>query len=186
MSDHTLLSTDHVKYTLLTVDKLKPFPHRATYMVKPDRRQLALSIRQHGILMPITVNSETLEVIDGTERMKVAIDLNISHVPVVFVEGDSVDMMLLHVTMNRYQSNVVNARLSKIVRAVLRSGKYEEDELRSKLGLTLDEFLVLQDGTVIRQRNIPEHEFSKAWVPVESNSADDFRIERPTGKSETD
>lgn len=165
---------------------LKPYKHRATYVLKPDARQLSLSIRQHGVLVPLVIREGTMEVIDGTERVNVVSELGINTVPAKFVDVDDVDAMLLHVTLNRYRGSVVNRKLAEIIRRVMASKKYDEGELRSKLGLTVDEYLVLQDPSVIRQRNIPDHKFSKAWVPVESSSRDDFRIERPTGKAESE
>lgn len=168
------------------VDVLRPFPYRTTHLLKPDARQLALSVRQYGVLMPLLVNEDTSEVLDGAERVKVALDLGIETLPVRFVDVDTVDAMLLHVQINRYRSSVVNSKLSEVVRNVSRSGKYTDGEIRVALGLTMDEFQVLRDGSVIRQRKIPDHTFSKAWVPVESSSSDDFRIERPTGKAESE
>lgn len=165
---------------------LRPYKHRSTYVLKPDARQLSLSIRQYGVLVPLVVREETMEVLDGTERINAAMELGIKKVPVKIVDVDEVDAMLLHVTLNRYRGSVVTRKLAEIIRRVESSKKYSEGELRGKLGLTVDEYIVLQDPSVIRQRNIPDHKFSKAWVPVESSSKDDFRIERPTGKAESE
>ena len=50
--------------------------------------------------------------------------------------------------------------------------------------MTSDEFDVLADGSLVKMRKIKQHSYSPAWVPIESTSGEDIRIERPTGHTE--
>ena len=51
--------------------------------------------------------------------------------------------------------------------------------------MTLEEFQILLDGSLVKMRKIKQHTYSPAWVPIESASGEDIKIERPTGHSET-
>jgi len=110
--------------------------------------------------------------------------MKIKKVPVVVVNCDDVAAMLLHIDMNRYRGIVVAKYLSRLMQRIMQSQRYTEEELRTRLGMTYDEFDVLLDGTLIKMRKIKQHTYSPAWVPIESKTGEDLHIERPTGHSE--
>ena len=153
------------------------------YVVQPDKNQLKESIRTYGILSPIVVNKNNV-VIDGYARIDIAASLGIVNVPVVRVDVDEVEEMLLHINLNRYRGIVVAKFMSQIIKRILSSRKYTYEDLRKKMRLTSEEFDVLSSGSLIKMRKIKQHTYSPAWVPIESKTGDDIQIERPTGHSE--
>ena len=166
------------------ISDLKPYKYSTTYLVSSDFHSLADSVRRFGLLSPLIVCKDTMEVLDGKYRLSVLHADGAETAPCIVMDIDEVDAMILHVQINRYRSEVITKDLSKLVRRIKIAHKYAEKELMALMSMTHDEFNVLLQGTVIRQRNIPDHVYSKAWVPVESDSPEDFKIERPTGKPE--
>tara|TARA_B100000287_G_C20425616_1_gene699351 strand:- start:267 stop:788 length:522 start_codon:yes stop_codon:yes gene_type:complete len=164
---------------------LKPSDWKSVcYLVKPDYKQLTSSIQKYGILSPLVIIKDGT-IIDGYHRWIIANELKIRDVPVVIVEVDKIEAMMLHIDINRYRGIVVAKYLSRVLQKIYQSGKYGVNELRKKLGMTLEEFQILLDGSLVKMRKIKQHTYSPAWVPIESASGEDIRIERPTGHSET-
>ena len=91
------------------------------------------------------------------------------------------EAMILHIQMNRGRGSVVTKRLSALVRTLYVSGAATEKDLCSAFNMTLDEFEVLLDGTIVKHRAIKDHIYSRAWVPIESDVklADEPLIEVP-------
>ena len=58
------------------------------------------NIRSFGIIQPIIVNKSTLEVISGNLRLKIALELNYSLVPVIYCELGVIDFMKLALSSN--------------------------------------------------------------------------------------
>ena len=163
---------------------LKPSYWRsACHVVAPDFSRLQASIKRHGFLSPLVIQPNGT-IIDGYHRWIIANDCNIKNVPVVVVDIDDIDAMLLHVDMNRYRGAVIAKLLSSLIQQILLSKKYSYDDLRKRMALSDDEFSLLADGSLIKMRNIKEHKYSAAWVPVESKTGEDIFIERPTGLAE--
>jgi hypothetical protein len=168
----------------IKTSKLKPAKWvSASYVVSPDYRRLTNSIIKYGILSPILAQKNG-KIIDGYHRWTVANEQGISTVPVVIMDIDNIDAMLLHIDMNRSRGTVVAKYLSRMLKRILASGKYSHEDLRHKLEMTSDEFDVLADGTLVKMRKIKQHSYSPAWVPIESASGEDIRVERPTGHAE--
>jgi ParB-like chromosome segregation protein Spo0J len=168
----------------IKTSKLKPAKWvSASYVVSPDYRRLTNSIIKYGILSPI-LTQKNGKIIDGYHRWAVANEQSLDRVPVTIMDIDDIDAMLLHIDMNRSRGIVVAKYLSRMIKRILASGKYNAEELCRKLEMTNDEFDVLADGTLIKMRKIKQHSYSPAWVPIESASGEDIRIERPTGHTE--
>lgn len=174
-----------MKIDMVDITSLSVASWNSVYTLKPEKRQMKASIKKFGVLSPVVVQRSTNVIIDGKTRAAIALELGHTSVPVVFVDCDDVDAMVLHVRLNRYRGEVVARRLSTIIRRILVSHKYTEDELRAEFGMTRDEFDVLADGTILKHRKISEHVYASAWVPIESSSGEDMRIERPTGHPES-
>ena len=158
--------------------------HSVCYIVTPDLKRLEDSIETYGILSPIVIKPDGT-IIDGFHRWNIALSKGIDKVPVVVVEVDDVEAMLLHIDMNRYRGIVIAKYLSWLIQNVLSSKKYSQNELRKRLALTTEEFDLLAEGSLIKMRKIKQHTYSPAWVPVESKTDEPaIKIERPTGHSE--
>jgi len=51
--------------------------------------------------------------------------------------------------------------------------------LAARLGMGASEFAVLIDGSLLKSRKIPQHTYSRAWVPIESDRDETPVTERP-------
>jgi len=155
----------------------------ACYLVSPDYKKMEKSIKQYGILSPIVIQPNGT-IIDGFHRWKIANELEIAKIPVVVIDVDDIEAMLLHIDLNRYRSIVIAKYLSNMMVEILQSGRYDHDSLRSRMSLTSEEFDILAEGSLIKMRKIKQHTYSPAWVPIESNTGEDIKVERVTGHSE--
>jgi len=167
--------------------ELKPATWRATYMLSPDLAVLARSVHKHGILSPIIVRKDGMTIIDGHERCSLALKNQQVResigetVPVSIIDCTEQEAMILHIQMNRGRGLVVTKRLSALIRKLHISGAATEQDLCIAFNMTLDEFEVLLDGTIVKHRAIKDHIYSRAWVPIESDVklADQPLIEAP-------
>lgn len=153
------------------------------YIVSPDYKRLSKSIDTYGFLNPITIQSDGT-IIDGYHRWVIGNELGAKQIPVVVVDVDDINAMLLHIDLNRYRGIVIAKYLSRMMQRIMESDRFSEDQLRERMGLGQDEFDILLDGTLIKMRKIKQHTYSPAWVPIESKSGEDIIIEKPTGHSE--
>jgi nitrogenase molybdenum-iron protein alpha/beta subunit len=77
--------------------------------------------------------------------------------------------------------------MSNIVRELFHSRKYSEDQLKEMLNMSYAEITLMLDGSVLKTRNIKEHKYSRAWVPIEAPAGtldqdEMLTIERPPNK----
>lgn len=174
--------------TWVPAASLRLAPWRSTYILKPDLQVLAASLEDYGWLQPLVVQQATGVIIDGNYRWEVASNLpklkreTEETVPVIFVDCDDVEAMLLHARMNRGRGNVVARKLSRIVQQILRSKKYGEPDLKRSLGMHSDEMDLMVDGSLLKDKKISEHKYSAAWVPIEAPASlkdQAIAIERP-------
>ena len=147
---------------------------QATYILRPDMVTLASSIKQYGILSPLLVRSADNMVIDGTQRIRIitgnrhiAKDVG-QIVPIIKIDCDKIDAMLIHAQVNRGRGSLVAKNLSRIIRDIIRSRKYSQSDLERALAMKSVEFDLMMESTIIKQRDIQNYNYSRAWVPVEA------------------
>jgi ParB-like chromosome segregation protein Spo0J len=161
-------------YEMVNTDELKVAPYKATYILRPDLLVLAASLEDFGFIIPIIVHRSTMEVIDGNERLllaksqKTIIAKCEGFVPVVFVDCDKYEAMLMHLRINRGRSSIVAKPMSTVIRELIFSGKSNRESLNRQLAMKKDEFDLMLDGNLLKNRKISEHKYSRAWVPVEA------------------
>lgn len=170
--------------TLENWKALKPSSFKTVnHVLAPDYRLLKESLEKFGWLVPIVVRKEDSTIIDGYHRWVLAANDPKAlgeEIPVSWVSCDQVDAMVLHVVLNRSKGSILNRDLSVLLKQIQRSKKYEEEELRLLFRMSHDEFDILRDGTLLKHKNIKRHEYSKAWVPIEtSGTSEPIKIERP-------
>ena len=171
----------------LPLTAVKPAPWRVNYMLKPDMLLLAQSMNDYGWLQPIVVQKSTSHIIDGFHRWVTAQDPAFvkrygKNLPVVIQDVDTVDAMIMHVRLNRSRGDIFAKPFSKLIRTLVVSDKYDADQIADMLNMSADEFDLMLTGGLLKQRKIPQHQYSKAWVPVEAPSKgelDNQVIERP-------
>lgn len=166
-------------------NELRPAPWRANHTFRPELKVLSDSIAKHGWLQPIVIMEDGL-IVDGFTRWFIAGNVKsiqkkyAGNIPCVVFDGDEIDAMVAHIRLNRARGELIPRSVSVIVRDVIRSGKFDLEGLKKELRMTDDEISVLLEGSLLKVRKIDEHDYSKSWVPIESNgvpSAPSF--ERP-------
>lgn len=163
-----------MKVEQISIDDLKVAPYKSTYILRPDLLVLSASLADFGFIQPIIVHKNTMEIIDGNERFLLAssvkkiIEKCEGFVPCVLIDCDKYDAMLMHVRLNRGRGSLVAKPMSAIIRKVVYSGKSDRKSLDRELCMKKMEFDLMMDNTIIKQRKISEHKYSRAWVPVEA------------------
>jgi ParB-like chromosome segregation protein Spo0J len=158
---------------MLEIDNIKPASWRTGYILRPEYRTLRDSMIEYGWLSPILVRAADYTIIDGFARWQMAgNDKKVAskvgtQVPVVLIDCDETDAMIMHVRMNRSSGQPVAKLLSRLIRRIDSTKKYSDDELRDLLGMGREEFTVLIEGSLLKSRKLKEYKYSKAWIPVE-------------------
>ena len=174
--------------TYVGIDELKEGPWRATHVLKPDMALLAQSINAYGWTAPLVVRHQTMEIIDGHHRWLVVLnDKGLARrvkkqVPVLTVRCSKQQAMLMHLQLNRSRGSVTGEGMSRVVRELVLSKAFSKHDLMHSLAMSQDELDVMVDGTLFKHRNVANHQYSKAWVPIEAPSSithDAAIIERP-------
>lgn len=173
----------------VNISSLRPADWRACYMFKPELRLLADSLADYGWISPIVARTDGT-IVDGFSRWLVAqSDKRLvkkfgGEVPVMWVYCDEAEAMVMHVRLNRARGVMVAKNLSRLLKRVSRTGKWTSADVQAAVRMSNEEFDTLIDGSLIKSRALKEHEYSKAWVPVEAPPADavlagNITIERP-------
>jgi ParB-like chromosome segregation protein Spo0J len=158
-----------MKLHTCSAENLKPGPWKTTFMLKTDLKALAVSLNMFGWAQPLVVKHDTLEIIDGHERWQLTRKTPLGkEIPVLMYAGDTADSALLHIHLNRDRGAIQASQLGRKLKIILRSRKYDEQHLMKQFAMTADELDVLLEGTLLRKRNIAEHNYSRAWVPIEA------------------
>ena len=145
-----------------------------TYILRPDLLVLADSIMSFGLQSPLVVRKENNSIIDGSQRFKLISNNKrlaekfTDGIPVTYVDCDELDAMVLHVQMNRGRGSIVAKQLSSVVRHLKKSRKFNEQDFVTHFCMKFDELELMMNPTIIKQRKITEHNYSRAWVPVEA------------------
>ena len=109
------------------LDELNVPDWNATYILRPDLLVLTSSMMDYGILSPLVVQQDGLNVIDGSQRLKaIRGNKDLSErfadgVPVHMIGCGTTEAMALHVQLNRGRGSMVAHRLSRIVKQLKRS-----------------------------------------------------------------
>jgi hypothetical protein len=164
---------------------------RATYILRPDLMVLSASLQEFGFIQPIHVRQGTNEIIDGSERWLLATNVKSimnkieGKIPVVEHKLDSLESMMLHLRLNRGRGSLVAKPMSRVIRKLYISKKYDRKAFENLLCMKTDEADLMLDGGIIKVRKIHEHTYARAWVPIEAPSGTVDReptIERPPNK----
>ena len=170
------------------VKSLKQPTWRATHTIRPNLLTLSSSLKMYGFVHPIHVMGDMSTIIDGSERVNLSVNVKqISKeigesVPVLVHNVSETEAMMLHLQLNRGNGNIVAKRMSSIIRKLYLSNSYTEKDFDSILCMKREELELMLDGSIFKNRKIAEHNYSRAWVPVEAppGTIDDGPvIERP-------
>lgn len=163
-----------MEFEFIEFNRLKPADWRANYVLRPDLDVLCENIYNYGWIAPIVVQKNTMIIIDGFHRWicaqtdKQIIKRDKKRVPVVYKDVDDIDARIMHIALNRGRGQIVGSYMSQIIRDIYHSKKYSLDEIKEIFSMSVAEVGLMMDGSVFKQRNIAEFEYSKAWVPIEA------------------
>jgi ParB-like chromosome segregation protein Spo0J len=158
---------------MVAVTELNVPEWHATYILRPDLLVLADSLASEGFVSPLVVQRGTNDVIDGTQRLRLVMGNRhlaemFPEVPVVYKDVSNLQAMALHVQLNRGRGSVVAKSLSAIIRKLKKSRAFSVDDFARKFAMKGDELELMLDGTILKHRNVKNHSYSRAWVPVEA------------------
>lgn len=162
------MKNERLTITYMDPRELKPAEWWSTYMLKPDRDLLSRSIEHYGIMQPIVIQKSSNTIIDGHTRVHVALDARLEEVPVVIKDVSNTEAMFMHLRLNRAKGQIVGKKMSMIIKDLLRSGQYSENDLKYYLVMKSDEMDLMVDGSLLKSRKVSDHKYSRAWVPVEA------------------
>ena len=154
-------------------DELRPAGWATSHVLRPDERLLVDSLTLHGWLVPLVVTRSGL-IVDGNQRYRLVTDNPKlaaavgDTIPVNVVDCDEVDAMVMHMRLNRGRGMVVAKRVSGLIHEVLAAGRYDQLTLRKMLCMTPEEFAVLHDAVYVKLKAVSQHQYSRAWVPIEA------------------
>lgn len=175
------MKTENIK-----INDLQSGSWQASHILRPDLLTLAKSLADFGFLSPLIVRKTDNSIIDGYHRWRIVKDDKhlsklFTEVPCMVIDCDSIEASLIHLRLNRGRGFLVADRVSAVVKGLVRSKKYSEEDLSQLLSISSDEFDLLIDGTILKRVNYPEHKYSRAWVPIEApkGATDNVVIEGP-------
>jgi hypothetical protein len=166
----------NIKIELVTKGELHVPEWKSTYTLRPELLVISSSLMQHGFIQPLHARRETKEIIDGSERYNLFMEIDeISEnhgelIPVIFHDCDKMEAMMMHMQLNRGKSVIVAAKMSKIIREMKRSGRYTNQDFDDLLCMKSDELSLMLDSSLLKVRKIKEHNYARAWVPIEAPS----------------
>ena len=162
-----------MKIEQVKAEAVRPPQWGTTHILTPDFRLLVKSILDFGWLYPIVARVQDATIIDGMSRWVIATsDRNVQArdrgvIPVQWVDCDEKTAKIMHVRLNRARGTIAARHLSSLVKDLIETSGLSDDQLISSLGMTVEEFSVLAEPSLIKLRKLSEHVYSNAWVPVE-------------------
>jgi hypothetical protein len=164
----------NLKIEIVDIEELNTPAWRATYTLRPNLLILSALLTQYGFVQPIHVARQNSIIIDGTERVnlcrnvKALSGIKKNGIPVIFHDISEKQAMMMHLQMNRGNNNIVAKKMSSIIKKLYVSGSYTEKDFDDLLCMKRQEFELMIDGSILKSRKIQEHNYSRAWVPVEA------------------
>lgn len=161
-------------YQEVSADSLREPSWHATHILRPDLVVLADSVANFGILSPLIVQRSSGMIIDGVQRHRLIVgnkhlkEMYYDKVPVRFVDVSDLDAMIMHIQINRGRGSLVAKKLSALVRALHKSKKLSDSDFSKRLSMRFLELELMLDSSILKHRDIKNHSYSRAWVPVEA------------------
>lgn len=153
------------------VNKLTANDYNPNVVFSREMELLKLSILKNGWIQPILVTHEFV-IIDGFHRASLAkADKKVNaltggKVPVVIMELNEPERMLLTIRINRAKGSHVAIKMSDLIKKVVNDYGMPIDEICRQIGATKDEVELLLMDDVFKKFDITkETKYSKAWVP---------------------
>ena len=101
----------HLNINYVKASDLKIPEWKATHILRPDLLVLSASLMEFGFIEPIHVRASTKEVIDGSERLRLAlnvsriIDAHGDMIPVIEHDCDGLTAMMMHLQTHPWHTS---------------------------------------------------------------------------------
>lgn len=112
---------------IVAVNTLKFFENNPKKFTSKQFGRLLRNVKSEGIIQPLTVNKRTMTVLDGNQRLKVAMQLGIQEVEVQFIDIEPADEGKFIAYFNKTRADYDDDAF----RALLK--KYENDDFIKEL-----------------------------------------------------
>jgi ParB-like chromosome segregation protein Spo0J len=169
-------SVDWLDAKALTANDYNP-----NVVLDQELRLLKFSLLRTGWLQPILI-TKNMEIIDGfhrwwlTQNDEAIKNMTDGLVPCVVLDLDEPQRMMLTIRINRAKGNHVSFKMHEIISKLYNEMAVPQDVIAKEIGADAHEInLLLQEG-VFAAKNIKEHKYSKAWIPVK-------KVEKDNGKN---
>lgn len=155
------------------VNELYPNNWNPNVVMNAELKLLEESILLYGWIHPVIVNVNGM-IIDGYHRWflnKTSTKLLKKYdgmTPCVVLDIDDKEAIMMTVRMNRAKGVHAALKMRDIVQSLTDDYGASREELKKKMGMTDGEINLLYDGSLLKKRNLQDHKYSKAWVPVET------------------
>lgn len=100
------------------------------YQIPSNYEEIKKNIKENGIIEPLLVNKETNVIISGNLRYQIAVELNLTEVPVIFQEIEEKEMDIKSVSTNQQRIKSYSEILKEI--------KFYEEHYKIKKGQRTD------------------------------------------------
>ena len=141
---------------LVNINSLKPYPGNPRKWSEEATKNLTQSIKRFGFLDPVICNiapSRKNIVLGGNFRLKVAKDIGITEIPVVFVNiSDSKREAELNLRLNKNQGEFDLELLADFDKKILADVGFSSEELDDIFDVDVDALLVPGNQPVDRRR----------------------------------
>lgn len=147
---------------------------RATHTIRPNLLAISSSLQMYGFVQPIHVMGDKKTIIDGSERVNLLNSVKViakrvgGGIPAVIHDFSEPEAMMMHLQLNRTNGNIVAKKMSSIIRKLYMSKAYTEKDFDNILCMKREELELMIDGSIFKSRKISDHNYSRAWVPVEA------------------
>jgi len=125
------------KILSIPISQIAPNPHQPRQQFPPEAlRELSDSIRQHGILQPLTVRKgqHSYILVAGERRLRAAGLAGLSRVPCLLVEGGSEDSAVLALVENLQRSDLHYLEEAQAIARLISEHHMSQEEAAVKLG----------------------------------------------------
>jgi ParB-like chromosome segregation protein Spo0J len=169
---------DHIQW--VQADTLHSNPWNPNRVHRRELTLLEHSLLSTGWIQPVLVNREGL-IIDGFHRWRLTQDSKAvreafgGYVPVAVLDVDRPAAMLMTIRINRAKGTHVALDMSRIVQELLDVHGMDPKVIAKEMGAGLDEVTLLAQQGVFAVRDIPNHQYSKAWYPAEDGKTSEER-----------
>lgn len=167
--EHPISNIQWIETDLLDANDYNP-----NVVIGPEMRLLKVSLLKQGWLQPVLVakQDERYLIIDGFHRSTLArVDEEIiaafgTKVPCAVLDISDAERKMLTVRINRAKGSHVAARMHELVTSLVRDHGVPIPQLCEELGADTSEINLLLQESVFTKLEIPDHAFSRAWVPA--------------------